>query len=66
MTCPHTWPLDDPNPEDQALGRAHRCGHPEGHTVPHRCACGAHPDPFAVALAAAIDPEDPPCPAPCT
>jgi hypothetical protein len=59
-TCPFTWPLDDPNAEDQALGNTHHCAHPEAHSGPHRCVCGHHPDPFQAALAAAIDPEDTP------
>lgn len=38
--CRYTWPLLDPNPEDVALGRTHRCRHLAIHDPPHRCACG--------------------------
>lgn len=39
--CPTTWPLEEPNAEDRALRRTHRCNRSELHPPPHRCRCGS-------------------------
>jgi hypothetical protein len=39
--CEFAWPLEDPNDEDRAAGRMHRCIQPAGHGDDHRCGnCG--------------------------
>jgi hypothetical protein len=48
--CSTTWPLEDPNLEDRALRRVHRCNRPELHPPPHRCRCGHTHDDGTAAL----------------
>lgn len=43
--CGFTWPLLDPNEEDQLLKRTHVCDKIGAHWV-HVCACGERQDVF--------------------
>ena len=41
--CGFSWPLVDPNEEDQRNLIAHQCRFDAGHLGEHRCACGSRP-----------------------
>lgn len=41
--CGFSWPLVDPNEEDEANLVAHRCQRDVEHEGEHRCACGSRP-----------------------